>query len=38
MKKLNARHAMLGFIKLASGLIEEKRVSSVQSIIIRFKH
>jgi hypothetical protein len=27
MKKLNARHAMLGFIKLASGLIEEKELA-----------
>jgi hypothetical protein len=38
MKKLNAIHAMLGFIKLASGLIEEKRVGSVQSIMLRFEH
>jgi hypothetical protein len=29
---------MLGFIKLVSGLIEEKRVSSVLSIMLRFKH
>jgi hypothetical protein len=38
MIKLNARRAMLGFIKLASGLIEEKRVGSVQSIMLKFKH